>query len=258
MHFATPRASGRVQREARYNEGMRVLALLPIGGLAFVTGIAGAACGGSAFTAGTAGSGDGGTSSSSGGGSSGGGSGSGSGSSSGASSSSGGGSGGGSSSGGSSGSGGSGGTTGTDSGASGDGGFTTDAAGCNSPPTKCGSMTCSGTSGQQGDICCVDPAQSPIFSCASCDCGCSTQLECAVSADCTGTGKVCCIEEQSCGSGSTHWVSSCKVLTSCGGKRLCNPNGNAGVECVGSATASCTTNTSSVGIPSGTGYGYCD
>ncbi len=246
MHFATARASGRVQREARYNEGMRLLALLPIGVLAFVTSIVGAACGGSAFTAGTPSSIDGGASSSS-GGSSGGGSGSGSGSSSGSSSSSGGGSGGGSSSG-----------TANDSGTgSSDGGFTTDAAGCAFPPTRCGSMTCNGMNGQQGDLCCVDPAQSPIFGCASCECGCSTQLECAVGADCAG-GKVCCIEQQSCGSGSTHWVSSCKALASCGGKRLCNPNGNALVECAGSANASCTTDTSSVGIPSGTGYGYCN
>lgn len=198
------------------------------------------ACGGDPFTSG----GDAGSGSSSGG--SGGSSGGGSGGSSGGSSSSGGG----------------GSSSGANDASVGDGSvgdaskdaIALDGPTCANPATRCGSKVCDGTNGQQGSICCVSPA--PAFSCASCDCGCETQLSCALSADC-GTGEECCISQLACSTGGQHWVSSCVALGKCTGQRLCNPGGTGTLECPGSATTTCSADTSAVGIPPSTGYGVC-
>jgi hypothetical protein len=107
--------------------------------------------------------------------------------------------------------------------------------------------------GQQGELCCIGGGS---FSCASCECGCNTQLECAEGGDCGAVGKVCCITQESCSGGGTHFVSQCKLATSCGGKRLCNPGGSVALACSGVGTM-CSTDTSSVGIPANTGYGIC-
>jgi hypothetical protein len=210
--------------------------------------IVAAACGGSPFSAITDAGSDAASS----------GSGSGSSSGSGGSSGSSGGSSGGGSSGGSSGSssgGGSGGDASSDGPTTGgDGAVIGDAATCTFPPTRCGGMTCNGSGSQQGSLCCVDLTQTPMFGCASCSCGCTTQLECAVSADC-GTGMVCCIKAEPCGAGP-HMVASCTAVGQCTGQRLCNPGGNAVVECA-SAGTNCSPNTASVSIPANSGYGVC-
>jgi len=51
-------------------------------------------------------------------------------------------------------------------------------------------------------------------------------------------------------------VSKCTAVGQCAGQRLCNPTGNAIVECATAGTA-CSTNTAGVGIPSVSGYGVC-
>jgi hypothetical protein len=197
----------------------------------------GAACGGAAFTAS---SNDGGTSRDGAGGSSGGsGSGGGSGSSSGSSS-------------------------GSASGGSLDGGAAADGAGieggpaCGTTPTRCGSMTCNGTGGQQGDVCCINASGgvTPSFACAACSCGCETQLECARSAECP-LAQVCCATAAPCGAGSTHFVAKCQDRASCtaaSGKVLCNPGGVTSPEC---GVGTCSPDTSNVGIPADAGYGAC-
>lgn len=119
------------------------------------------------------------------------------------------------------------------------------------PPTYCGpGLICSGSGTQQGNICCVSGGSSPKYACAAEECGCATQLDCDRPGDCAG--QVCCIRlvmDSTCSSG--HFVASCESKCE-GGRVMCDPRGIKGC-----GAASCSGDTSSVGLPSGAGFGIC-
>ncbi len=59
--------------------------------------------------------------------------------------------------------------------------------------TYCGpALTCTGSGGQQGTICCLAPPTGAA--CASESCGCNAeQLECSRDGDCGGADSICCL-----------------------------------------------------------------
>jgi hypothetical protein len=121
--------------------------------------------------------------------------------------------------------------------------------------TYCGPMlVCNGTGKQQGSVCCVPTASSPMYSCASSACGCGdTQLDCASDADCGG--QHCCIENVTTSCSDGQFVASCQATCPVTAHRLCKPGG-AKSECP--VLGSCSTDTSAVGLPSSQGFGVCN
>ena len=113
-------------------------------------------------------------------------------------------------------------------------------------------MMCTGMGGQQGTVCCVSSGSATAYQCASVSCGCATQLDCSSDAECGGL-RCCMRNETDSGCAAGHWVGRC--ATDCvGGSHMCVPGAGSG-QCL--PTQSCSMDTTSVGLPTQSGFGIC-